>query len=55
MTKVRFDHNPNEGVHDLSEEEILDIERMGFTVTRVDEPKRAQQQSEQPQQQKGAK
>ena len=41
MPRVTFDHNPNEGAHDLTEEEILDIERMGFSVTRVDGPKKS--------------
>jgi hypothetical protein len=45
MPRVTFDHNPNEGVYDLPEEAITDIERMGFSVTRVDKPERPQPQS----------
>jgi hypothetical protein len=43
MPRVTFDHNPNEGAHNLTEEEILDIERMGFSVTRVDGGKKTTQ------------
>lgn len=46
MPRVTFDHNPNEGVHDLTEEEIIDIERMGFKVTRLDGEKKTEQKKE---------
>lgn len=52
MTKVLLDHDPNSGPVDMEEAEILDVERMGFTVTRVeDRPKQAQpEQGSQPKQ-----
>jgi hypothetical protein len=42
MPRVLLDHNPNAGVVEIEEAEILDMERLGFSVTRVDQSKKAE-------------
>lgn len=42
MPLVLLDHDPNSGPVEVEEAQILDMERMGFSVTRVDAPKKAE-------------
>lgn len=46
MPIVRLDHDPNQGPVDLPEAEILDLERMGFSVTRVGKARETSESSQ---------